>query len=82
MNTPPTFMDGLVGVLMIALFFFVARVFFLWYFKIDKLIALLGSIDRKLGPMPEGAEEEPPKLPRSLLLMREKFGWTTGVKKK
>lgn len=82
MNTPPTFMDGLVGVLMIALFFFVARAFFLWYFKIDKLIALLGSIDRKLGPMPEGQEEEPSKLPRSLLLMREKFGWPTGVKKK
>lgn len=56
MNHPPNFMDGLIGLVMIALFFFMARAFFIWYFKIDRVIALLASIDRKLGPLPEGEE--------------------------
>lgn len=77
-NHTPDLLNGFVGVLLIALFFLASRAFFLWYFKIDKVVALLASIDKKLGPVPEGVEETPQTLSRSIAMMRERFKRFTG----
>lgn len=75
MTNPPSLVDGIVGLFLIALFFYVTRAFFLWYFRINKVIELLSSIDKKLGPSPEcDPGETRPELPKSIGALRERVG--------
>lgn len=58
----------LVGVLILAAIFFLLREFFCWYWKLNRIVDLLQSIDRRLEaqemraarPAPEPPPQEPP----------------------
>lgn len=50
---------GFFGLLMVLVIFLVCRAIVLWYWKIDKVVTLLESINAKLGPEPgKGALEK------------------------
>ncbi|MDA1000681.1 MAG: hypothetical protein O2807_09250 [bacterium] len=65
----------LIGILVLALIFFLFREFFCWYWKLNKIVDLLQSIDRRLqdqemraaraapAPLPPPPPQEPPAPP-------------------
>lgn len=54
----PGFGESILGVIVLLAVLYGTRVFFLWYFRINKVIELLTSINQKLG-----AENTEPKVP-------------------
>ncbi len=82
MANPPSLMDGIGSLIILVLIFYVARIFFLWYFRIDKIIDLLSSIDKKLGPAPVDAVDEVTRMPRSFAAVRERLGHLIGGHRK
>lgn len=66
-QTNPSMFPGITGpliflfafLLISLLIFLILRALMLWYWKIDKIVALLQSIDTKLSRLPESAKSEP-----------------------
>jgi len=44
--------SGFLGLILTIALFLLFRAIVLWYWKVDKVVALLESIDKKLGPEP------------------------------
>lgn len=76
MPNTPSFTDGFVGLLLLVALLYGLRAFVFWYFGIGRVITLLESIDKKLGPTSDAVEKSPAAqaLERSVAAFRKRFG--------
>lgn len=76
MPDTPSFADGIMGLFFIVALLYGLRVFVFWYFGIGRVIALLESVDKKLGPALDPVEKTATAqlLERSVAEFRRRFG--------
>lgn len=76
MPDTPSFAGGIMGLFFLVALLYGLRAFVFWYFGIGRVISLLESIDKKLGPASDPVEKTAAAqlLARSVAEFRKRFG--------